>query len=277
MITRAEYTQGANRIDQLAGAAEVEVGVAISSETVTVKSAIIATQEAANRYHTAVEANLVEILKLAASTTVDHYNRILELGLTNAQKELIQTHAIHKQFTEPYYGASLEQRQKASRLDMTLRIKRSAQVSRKDETKKLNLTRVFRQPYPFGSANTTDKRILLGQVVKLEHDIALDCAAQHKDTELAKWQLSHKHKLEDICDSYAEHVDPEVAKYLERHKINLSPVGIYFLKDVPQPPHPNCQCYLSFVHRGRLTNSLVERTIDKLKDLLGRLKRKPKN
>lgn len=275
MITRPEYAANSQELLALAHRYEDEMASRLANVT-DLQQAISIAHGVANRYHAAFEDLLSTALAQTGNAAVDHYDTLLGTQLSNAEKQEIVAQAIMLQNEQRYYGATLGERLTGSRLMNAQRIQRSSLVGKGIETRKLNLVRIFLNPYPFGAQVNVDRRILLSQSLKLEHDIAL-AVARRANVRIMKWNLSHRHKVKDVCDDYAEHVDKAVVKYLKDNGIKVDPKGLYFIQNVPLPPHPNCQCYLTMLHNGRLTPTLGQRALNKLKELLGRLGRKRKS
>jgi hypothetical protein len=72
-----------------------------------------------------------------------------------------------------------------------------------------------------------------------------------------KWNLSHSHPAEDICDEYAT-----------QNKFKLGP-GVYPVKEYPETPHPNCLCYDTEVVDPEWFTDDVKRRIKKDAESVG--------
>jgi hypothetical protein len=57
-----------------------------------------------------------------------------------------------------------------------------------------------------------------------------------------KWNLSGSHPENDECDDYAEHHSDSVAR-----RLGALAKGVFEAGEVPDKPHPNCFCYLTYV------------------------------
>lgn len=273
MIARAEFLEASKKLTALASSYETRTSERLD-EITTLDRAIKATRQLAKGYHTDYRTLLSNSLVQTGVTTADHYNNVLNAGLSQKELNKIIEEQIVKQSKQKYYGATLDQRLAASRLMNETRIRKSAYVGATLDTRKLNLSRIFTNSYPFGAQVNLDQRILLGQMVKLEHDLAL-VIAEKADIKVVKWTLSHRHKKRDICDTYAEAVDKDVVKYLRKEKIKADPKGLYFIKNVPEPPHPNCQCHLTMLDGKKLAGGKVRRTLRRARQLLGNLLQRP--
>ena len=270
MITKPEYVAGTKDLVVAAKALEAKMSQQLLATKTLIESIKVAQQTAAE-YHAGFEDLLSTTLARVGNTAVDHYDDVLGTELTTRQKNQIVKEQILKQDREKYYGATLDQRLTGSRRMNAVRIRKSAHVGKSLDTKKLNLTRIFLHSYPFGAQVLLDQRIMLGQSLKLEHMIGL-AVAKKAGVEIVKWSLSERHPKRDICDDYAESVDKAVVKWLKKKDVDISPQGLYFIDDVPEPPHPNCQCYLRMLKDKDLSPTIADRAWKWLKDLLGRLR-----
>jgi hypothetical protein len=273
LITRPEHSEADQLLEKLAKRHQSALTLQLAEAT-TLKDSIKITQASAAAYHAEYEELLSTSLARTANAAVSHYVDALGSDLSEAQTNKLVKEQLLKQATEPYHGATLDKRLAGSRLLNARRIQKSAYVGATLDTRKKNLARIFFSSYPFGAQINLDRRILLGQQIKLEHDIALAVAGK-ANTRIVKWTLAHRHLKKDICDSYAENVDKEVAKWLKQKKITIPPAGLYFIEDVPEPPHPNCQCHLHMLKDKKLTGSAVTRVLGRIQELLGNLREGP--
>lgn len=264
MITRPEWAAASAQLEAIAQENEARLRTILSAQP-SLDAAIAVTRQQSAIYHAAFESHLADSLVQGALTTVDHYDKELGLNLSEAERNTIAREYVQKQYVENYYGATLTTRLHWSRFMQEQRIMRSSRVGLKFHTRLENLARVFVYQYPFGSALAHDKRIMLSQMVKVEHDIAREMG-RRANVELVKWTLSHTHKVKDICDELAADTDPDIGM-----------PGVYRLEDVPPPPHPNCQCTLVFLHKDRVTSTFAERAVEKLKELWGKLRKRRPN
>lgn len=269
MITRTEYSEANSNLQQLATRFETAAANQLVKQT-NLTDSIETVRKLSALYHGEYEELLSSSLAKAGVTAAAHYNTSLAAGLSTSELSELVKEQILRQDVERYYGATLSERVSASKLMQETRIKKSAQVGASLETRQKNLSRVFNKPYPFGAQVNLDQRILLGQLVKLEHDIGL-AIAKKTDIRVVKWTLSHKHTKKDICDALATDVDPKVVKWLNDNQIKISAKGLYFIEKVPNPPHPNCQCHLQMLKDKELRGGRIRRTLRRLRELLGNL------
>lgn len=269
MITKPEYVAGSQQVLKVAQEQEAALEAALKG-TSTINDSIKQARLQAEIYHRIVESTIHSTLLDVGETAVQHYSKVLDLPLTEAEQSEIVSKLVGDQYEKTYYNATLEQRLSNSRYMNNLRIKRSAYVGKTLSTRQTNLARIFRHPYPFGAQVHLDNRILLGQSVKLEHDIAT-FLCELAEVEFIKWTLSSTHPKPDICDDYASYLDKRVSRALKDRDIWVDPKGIYFRDEVPTIPHPNCQCSLIPLNKGQLTPTTAERLKEKLRDLLEKL------
>ncbi len=273
MITKPEHSEAKQLLQKLAKRYEAALILQLA-EVTTLKESIKITQASAAAYHAEYEDLLSTSLARTADAAALHYADALGTNLTQAETNKLIEEQLLKQATESYHGATLDKRLAGSKLLNARRIQKSAYVGATLDTRKKNLSRIFFGSYPFGAQINLDQRILLGQQIKLEHDIALAVAGK-ANTRIVKWTLAHKHLEKDICDSYAENVDKEVVKWLKQKKITIPPAGLYFIEDVPEPPHPNCQCHLHMLKDKELAGSAITRVLSRIGELLGNLREGP--
>ncbi len=60
---------------------------------------------------------------------------------------------------------------------------------------------------------------------------------------------------------------------MDTANINENPKGLYFVDDLPLPPHPNCQCEYGMVVKGKTQiTTKIKRTLRKVQNILNRIK-----
>ena len=270
MIAKAEHT--AAQID-LQGIAEQQERL-LATELIGVtgrQNALKVGFRLLKQYHDQVDTAIVEGLQSVGVRSAVHYNAVLGLDYSEAElRDLVQTH-LNRQLTEPYHGANLADRLYRGRVMSRARMTKAAHIGVEEETRKANIARHFVHKYPFGAQVNFDKRILLAQSVLLEHEIAKDLA-EKADVKLAVWTLSKKHSVRDACDTLAEAVDKDVEAFMKKNNIDIDAAGVYFMQDVPHPPHPNCRCTLQFVHKKKVTSGSPFRSAIALQKLWKRIK-----
>lgn len=207
----------------------------------------------------------------AAINAARHHADSLGLDLSNQEIEGFAKEIVDRQYKRQYYGATLAARLKISDKQLGRRIVRTYFTGMEKGEK---LDTVLTKSVPFGAQIHVDRRILLGQIQKVENDIAKEIADKYK-IPFIRWTLSHRHTVQDVCDDLANYVDPQVVAQIETLNLDIDPKGLYFAKDLPQPPHPNCQCEFVLVTReGARTASVVKRAARRVRRLLRRLRRK---
>ena len=186
------------------------------------------------------------------------YKRLQEVGmnaaafygpdLTTREQEQEVSAALDTLTHSRYYGLTLPQRLAQSHHQLKYNMRRSAVTGAKQETRLLNITRVFNEVYPYGAHQSWDTRLFLAEAVRLEHEMAKRLGSR-QNISLVRWTVSHNHSQEDICDQLSLAVDPLVQTYIEFNHLKVDPVGVYFLEDIPHIPHPNCQCVIKFIRK----------------------------
>lgn len=197
-----------------------------------------------NDYHGEIYTTVFKRLRDIGENAVSYYAPELDAATQTQAVDLALDEIVHSK----YYGLTLPQRLRQSRLNLQLSIRRSAAVGAKHDTRLLNVTRVLTDSYPFGAQQSWDTRLFLAEAVRMEHIIAKNIASR-KAYKLVRWTLSHSHARPDVCDKLAEAVDDHVVAYLKHETIDVDPTGVYFLEHSPPIPHPNCQCVLKYVFK----------------------------
>lgn len=273
MITRPEFVEASAQLRALATRIEDEITAKLAG-TKSLADSIKITRDLARVYHLDYEDLLATTLARTGTATAAHYNEALSTNIEPERLLGLVQEQIVKQSNEKYYGATLDQRLQHSRFVNEQRIQKSAQVGASLDTRQQNLSRILLNPYPFGAQINVDQRLMLGQLIKLEHDIAL-AIAKEANVKIVKWTLSHKHKKRDICDEYAARVSKDVVKWLKENNIRISAEGLYMVKNAPEPPHPNCQCHLQMLDGKKLRGGIIARTVRRIRELLGNLGQRP--
>lgn len=208
-----------------------------------------------------IKSGLLEI----ARNALNHYG---EQVSPDEPLEQFAESIVNAHYKDDYYGANLQQRLAVSNKQLTRRMINTANLDHN------LLDQTFTQTYPHGAQVPVDQRIFLGYAAKTENDIA-QFVAKKVDIPFIRWTLSHRHKQEDACDDLATAVDKNVVAYIDENQLTIDPKGLYFANQLPRPPHPNCQCEYGLTSTsGTQTRNKVKRTVQKVKSLLRRLRRK---
>lgn len=214
----------------------------------------------ASKYKTDFWALLGKSMGEVAQNAYDHYQKKTGILLDPDIVDKI----IEAQFEDEYYGATLAQRLAYNEQLLHRRLSQSAAAKQ--------LHTVYTGPQ-FGSQLATDQRLLLGTLVKVEQDVAREYAGE-TDHKLIQWALSHKHAKPDACDDLATNIDRRVVEYIQEHDLKIDPKGVYFVDDLPVPPHPNCQCEYGIVTDRIHKPGVIERTIHNAAKILRRIWKK---
>ena len=238
MISNSTYQDVKRQIAELAANRTKQ----LENEVLTASNMQAALQKAkkiTNSYHREYIPMVYSGLSRVGMNAIDYYAP----NLTEDQKQRELTQALDSLTHNRYYGLTLPQRLAQSNQHLNYNLRRSSLVGAKPETRRLNITRVLSEPYPFGAHKSWDTRLFLAEAVRLEHELAQQLA-HHKDVKFVKWTRSKGHVHEDICDKLARAVDKEVEAMLPP---GIKPDGVYFIDKVPPVPHPNCQCVIKYV------------------------------
>lgn len=203
---------------------------------------------------------LLDSLREVAANAMGHYGKELGVEFHADYPDLI----VNDVFAAQYYGASLNQRLAVQARQVERRLTQANLMGVAAQT--------FTSHIAGGSQTLADRRLLLGMLSKIENEAAKK-AADEADVKLIRWTLSHRHAKPDPCDDLATSVDNRVVSYLKEHNFNEDPKGLYFAEELPDPPHPNCQCEYSLtIPNVRRTETLVQRTANKIRSILRRIR-----
>lgn len=227
--------------------------------------AVLLTQANLNAYYDEYEQLLYSSALESGDNAASHYAK--QLGSTIPESLVPDT--VGAQYARKYYGATLAARLVFNRARLLRKANNTAAVGAE------HLTGVLTKATPFGAQITLDRRLLLSTMVKVEHDIAKQMA-KLDDIPLIRWTLSHMHKQPDVCDDLATHSSKRVVEYLEEREVpDVNPKGLYFLDDLPRPPHPNCQCEYALVAPGRpVGTGTFKRTLARMRALFNKIRKK---
>lgn len=263
MLGLAEYVAVSASLKDLAQSIEQKTTVQLS-DVQNKQTAIAITRQLADEYQDEYEKLLYDGLLEVADTTATYHTKRLGSSLNPVE---IAKKVLGLQLGEDYFGLSLAKRLFINHRRLVRNINNSAQVGID------KLSDVYTKTVPFGSQYNIDRRVLLGYMVKVEQEVAKEIARQ-EGRALIRWTLSHRHRQTDICDDIATNIDPKVVEYLRENNIDADPRGLYFVDDLPNPPHPNCQCehHIFAPDVGKPTR--IRRTAQKLRNIVRRLLRR---
>lgn len=266
MLGLSEYTIAKAELWQLILRTQEDLTSNLEGK-LTKTQAIRAAEEAANLYYNEYQKVLKQGLAQVASNAINEYQQ--QVGVTLDDADEVVKNLVDANFGQKYFNESLKKRLEVNKTSMLNRIEKAAVWG----SEYAGLKRFFAEPTPYGSQYNRDNRVLLAQSAKIEQDAAR-YMADYAGAELIKWSLSHLHPKPDICDDLALAVDPEVVRYAEENKLDLDPRGVYFVKDLPYPPHPNCMCEYSIVTGEGKSKRARRKTSKALSNALKALRKK---
>lgn len=261
MLSLAEYQAYVNDITVLGQDTDQQIGDQI--EGVPKLNAINQTKDIASDYVNQLKSIMDQALLDVASNSLHHYQQQLGQELP----EDIIKDVVKDQYRHRYYNATLQQRF----ILMRLRLNRVA--TQTGHVGVQHLSGLFSKPFPFGAQTNVSKRLLQGTTIKVEQDVARK-VADKTDTPFIRWTLSKYHIHTCQCEDYASRVDKKVTEYISKNQLDIEPEGLYFVDDLPDPPHPNCQCEFNLVgHDEEIVPGRGRRPFHKLRSLIRKLLR----
>lgn len=199
-------------------------------------------------------------MREAAETALIHYGKELSIPVDDdLADQIVGDHLYGK-----YYGLTANQR--LAILNRSLQRRITIAKGIKSDTAEPLTNALSQQEYGY-------KRMLLGGIVKVEQDAVVEMAGKVDDP-FIRWVLSPRHSRACTCEDLASAIDKQVVKYAEEHDLRINPKGLYFKDNLPNPPHPNCQCGYSIVSGTRVTKNSVRRSVNKIRSILRRIRGK---
>lgn len=273
MLGLAEFRVAGTQLQQLAQLYDQKTATLIeplfnedgTMSTTNKQRAVLLAQANLNSYYDEYEQLLYSSALESGDNAAGHYAK--QLGISIPESLVPDT--VGAQYARKYYGATLAARLIFNRARLLRKVDNTAAVGAE------HIAGVLTKATPFGAQMSLDRRLLLSTMVKVEHDIAKQMA-KLDDVPLIRWTLSHMHKQPDICDDLATHSSKKVEQYLEEREVsNIDSKGLYFIDDLPRPPHPNCQCEYALVAPGRpISTGPFKRTLARLRTLFNKIRKK---
>lgn len=88
---------------------------------------------------------------------------------------------------------------------------------------------------------------------------------------LGRWTLSANHKKRDVCDIHAESIGAKADELIKKYDLGIAPEGAYASDEIPEYPHPYCQCSIHPILSDYGMASLtLERALDNMGAGVGR-------
>ena len=220
-----------------------------------VKNAMNRVNRVTRNLNADVRATIMTSIDTAISETISKQNAWLKLNgfppLTELEQERLRNQAIAKSLGT-FKGATLEKR-----LDVSKRLanKRLRQEITLSDTKK-GVEESRKRALAFMTDNRETGRSLIGgsnykyneRILVSEYNRAKQEASREIMKELGllgRWTLNSRHKIYDICDEFAEKTGEQASKLLASLNVSifeLDPRGVYTADELPDYPHPYCQC-----------------------------------
>lgn len=261
MLSLAEYQGYVNDITILGQNTDQQIADNIDPEAPKA-DAIQQAKSVISKYQQDFKRVMDQAMFDIASNTVQHYASQVKTELP----EELAMEIVRDQYRRRYYGATLAQRLVLMRLRLNRVATQTAQVGVP------HLGGLFSQPIPFGAQTNVSKRLLQGTAIKIEQDAARKIA-EKADYPLIRWTLSKHHVQTCQCEALASVVNKNVVNYLNEHNIDADAEGLFFRDELPDPPHPNCQCEFDLVGEDEAVPSAGRRPIARFRRLIRKLLR----
>lgn len=246
MVNKPEYVAASSDLIAAARTLEDELLTALQG-TSTITKALDIAKGYGLSYYEGFDQLYDETLRTASLNALNYYNKHYALAMSDEDIETYAYQLLDDLKNKKYHGLDYAQRRSLLNLSLNKRFSKSSSVGKDINQKFINISRALSHPYPFGAQTNLDRRFLLSEMVRAEHQIARDLA-EKAGIPLIRWNLSGQHSQVDICDELASAVSREVVIFLQEHgRQDEDPRGLYFVDQVPRIPHPNCQCQLSGV------------------------------
>lgn len=183
--------------------------------------------------------------------------RMKEHGLqpfSRTEMEKVKNGAM-KELQGEFKGATMDKRLEVSRKKINQRYRKEIprattekglKNAKKDTYKYMTDSRETGRSLRGGSSFKYNERLLISEQERANQE-ATKKLAEMKDL-LMSWNLNPSHKIYDICDEHATTVGVEAQRYISKYEIqDVEMEGLYTSAEVPEYPHPYCQCMLDIV------------------------------
>ena len=168
--------------------------------------------------------------------------------MTDVQMERLQNSVIQN-LQKKFKGATFDQRMKVSQRLAKNRLKSevlASQDKRLGESAKNRVTgfltdrRENGRSLVGGSNFKYNERILVSEYNRAKQETMKEVLAEYEM--LARWTLSADHKLYDICDILATETGVKAERFIRENGLDIEMEGVYEPSELPEYPHPYCQC-----------------------------------
>lgn len=188
----------------------------------------------------------------------------LGVGLTNSQKASMMSKA-KGTVTGKFKGLTLSQRLKNSQDIVQQRMTQYAKqgmIKGQQGVNKFNALRFINTPssqglISGGSIINRNSRLAISEINRAEQNTTI--AFLDELNLLGRWTLGSNHKKYDICDIHAQNTGEQAQKLLEETRLQINAQGVYTAKEMPQYPHPYCECHIDPLYSLELGMATVTR------------------
>lgn len=205
-----------------------------------------------NNLHSDTRATMMGSIEDKIGKTLQQQNeKLLKQGipaLTPVQAERIQNRIVGNRL-DKFKGKTLDQRLRISKEKARRRLKnelknsttkKGAKTSRQKALNFLTDNREGARSLQGGSNYKYNERLLVSEFNRAKQDTMREVAKELGM--LTKWTLSPNHNIEDICDIHAESTGNIANEIIEKYKLSIFKDGVYAGEEIPEYPHPYCQC-----------------------------------
>lgn len=170
---------------------------------------------------------------------------------------------------EEFKGATASQRLHVSKRKMNKRMRSELRNAtdpenvddvRMDVKRYLTDDRETGRSLAGGSAFKYNERIMIAEQERAKQQVSKDIAEEYDL--LIRWNLHPDHEIEDICDDHAEGVGTKADKMVNEIDEDMNKQGLYASDEVPEYPHPYCQCQLNVETSEKMMNRLSLNNIE---------------
>lgn len=208
--------------------------------------------------HSETRANIMSSIENNVSKIIQSENaKLKKLGLpplTNVDVERLQNNVMKNSMSK-FKGATLDKRLKTSKNMANERLKYEARISTDEERAKdrkqkamdfLTDKRESGRSLIGGSNYKYNERILVSEFNRSSQDAMKEYLKELNI--LGRWVLSSKHNIRDVCDKIAEQTGARANRLIDKFNIRVNREGVYTSEEIPEYPHPYCQCRIDPVY-----------------------------
>lgn len=173
--------------------------------------------------------------------------------MTQARMEQIQNNVM-KSSTGKFKGKTLGQRLTVSKNLANARIKKELQNSTTKENAEKSRNRAINfltdnreggRSLQGGSNYKFEERILVAEMNRARQETTREIMSEFDL--LGRWVLSARHNIFDICDKFATETGRKAERLIRMYNLPIFQEGVYTNDEMPDYPHPFCQCEIDIV------------------------------